>query len=116
MDIVEKEELAHSLGEIKELVDEILPMESSVVRDQILTALMVTTIQEKLMARRIPPPTAAFNQMAGPLRSIAEMGQRQEAAMLTQAASRMVREEDKLSSEAAQGWALETYRYFLSML
>jgi len=117
MDEVERQELLNSLEEIKQLVDEAFPLESSVVRDQVLSMLIATTIQAKIMARQVPPPVVPdFMGMATGLKDALESADKTVAASLTTAASRMVQEEDKLSSEAAQGWAWEAYEYFFRML
>jgi len=111
-----KQELADTLREMKELVDEVLPIESSVVRDQILMTLIASTIQARLMAKQAPPGISDFMGMATGLKDTIESVEETVAASLTTAASRMVREEDKLGSESAQGWAWEAYEYFLRML
>lgn len=117
MNIVERQELADTLKEMKELLDEVLPIESSVVKDQILMTLMASTIQGKLMEKQAPlPGMLDFMGMATGLKEAIESADKTVAASLTMAASRMVQEEDKLGPETAQGWAWEAYQYFLGMI
>jgi|GEM_PF-5639541 len=51
MDERERQELVEALTEVKELVEQSFPLESSVVRDQILGMLAVAVIQTKVLWR-----------------------------------------------------------------
>lgn len=51
MEAREKEEFLEALQEVKELVDTAFPLESSVVRDQVLAMLAVTTLQGAMLKR-----------------------------------------------------------------
>ena len=110
MDALEREEILNSIMEIKELVDEVLPTESSVVRDQILSMLVVSTIQAKLMAKFAPPAVAQgqfdvnqlVQQSSNMLFSSQQLEKEKTAAILTQVAAKKGKE-----------WAWEAYEDFL---
>jgi hypothetical protein len=116
MDMMEKQELIETLREMKDLVDEALPLESSVVRDQVLMALMVNAIQAKLMARQFPVRKLDFAELAARLKDsfVATA-----AATLCTAAVRLVPEKEKekyTTFNSAQDEVWETYQHFLRKL
>jgi hypothetical protein len=51
MDEKEKDEFLTALQEVKELVDTAFPLESTVVRDQVLAMLAVTTLQGAMLKK-----------------------------------------------------------------
>lgn len=120
MDTLERQELLNSVEEIKELVDEAFPLESSVVRDQVLSMLIATTIQAKLMGKYGPQTIAQgqfdFNQLIAQGKELIteykELEQRKMALTLTQVASEMTKQ---LSPETGKEWAWETFQHFLKM-
>ena len=117
MDTREKQELADALLEMKELVDEVLPLESSVVRDQILMALMANTIQAKFLAKQMPQmPPPDFMAAASKMKDAIGVTDKTVAATLVAAVSRLVPEGDKAGLSPAREWVWGTYKCFLKEL
>ena len=114
MDTREKQELADALLEMKELIDEVFPIESSVVRDQVLIMLMASAVQAKFAAKHALPPMFDFTEMAAKLKDVAGSAEKTVAATLVAAASRLAPKRD--SPESAEMWAWETFQYILERL
>jgi hypothetical protein len=116
MDTREKQELADALLEMKELIDEVLPIESSVVRDQVLVMLMASAVQAKFAAKHAAPlpPMLDFTEMATKLKDAAGSTEKTVAATLVAAASRLSPKRD--SPESAEMWAWEAFQYILERL
>ena len=116
MDTREKQELADALLEMKELIDEVLPIESSVVRDQVLIMLMASAVQAKFAAKHASPlpPMFDFMEMAAKLKDAAGSAEKTVAATLVAAASRLAPKRD--SPESAGEWAWGAFQYFLEQL
>ena len=112
MDAVDREEIINTIMEVKELVDEVLPMESSVLRDQILSMLVVSVIQGKFMEKFVPPtvPTAQsqfdlnqlVQQSSNLLFGSMQLENEKTAAILTQVAA-----------QKGEEWTWKTYDDFL---
>lgn len=118
----EKQELAADLSDIKDLVDEFLPLESSVVRDQILASLVAIRFQARFLPAQASSQVgeqvtnslmSAYESYA---KGAAQAANRTVAAQLTEATSRMVKEEEKVSSKSARRMVKNTYQGFLKML
>jgi hypothetical protein len=103
MDIMKKQELADILREMKELVDEVMPLESSVIREQILMVLIANAIQVKL-EKQLPP---SFMKTAVTLKAV----DKAVAAVLTMAEARL-----RKSGDADEMWVWTTYKWYLERL
>ena len=103
MDTKEKQELADALMEMKELVDDVMPIESSVIRDQVLIMLMASVVQAKFAARSLLSPMPGIAEVAANLKDAAGSTEKTVAAMLVAAASRVAPKWD--STESAKEWA-----------
>ena len=67
MDAKEKEEYLEALQEVKELVDTAFPLESTVVRDQVLAMLAAATLRGVMLGRWAGPrgePLFGFRHLA----------------------------------------------------
>ena len=113
MDAVEREEIFNAVIEMKELVDGVLPLESSILRDQILSMLVVSLIQAKLMAKFAPQTVAEarfdLDQLTQQLSNVFLSSKLLEiekiAAILTQVAA-----------EKGEEWTWLTYQGFLGKI
>ena len=114
MDTREKQELADALMEMKELVDDVMPIESSVIRDQVLIMLMASAVQAKFAAKHPLPPMFDFTEMATNLKDAAGSTEKTVASMLVAAASRVAPKWD--STESAREWAWGAFENILERL
>jgi len=113
MDKAARQELLSSIMEVKNLVDEVLPLESSILKDQILAMLVVSLVQGKIMEKFAPQAVAAgqfdlnrfLEQLGRILASYKQLEREKTAAALTQVAAHKGKE-----------WAWKTHEDFLKRL
>jgi hypothetical protein len=117
MDEKEKEEFLEALEEVKELVDNAFPLESSVVRDQVLAMLAVTTLQGAMLKRLIGSPAAGtqfdFRRVLDWLNTMfAEYKVIQHENVIVQR-ERIAARLTAIAAQKGKEWAWEAYQEFM---
>jgi len=116
MDEKEKEEFLEALGEVKELVDNAFPLESSVVRDQVLAMLAVTTLQGAMLKKLTRAPAEVqfdFRRVLDWLNTMfAEYKVIQHENVIVQR-ERIAARLTAIAAQKGKEWAWEAYHEFI---
>lgn len=109
MDMNEKEELLEALEEVKQLVEAAFPLESSVVRDQVLSMLAAMTIQGAMMRKLARAPA----EMQFDLRYVLDWLKLlfDEYRVITR--ENVAAQLTKVAADKGKEWAWEAYQEFI---
>jgi hypothetical protein len=119
MDEKEKNEFLTALQEVKELVDTAFPLESTVVRDQVLSMLAVTTLQGAMLRKLARAPAEMqfdFSHLAdwlGVLLAEYKVIQHENRIAQWQIVAAQLTE---IAAQKGKEWAWEVYQEFKGSL
>jgi hypothetical protein len=109
MNARDKEELLESLEEMKELVDAAFPLESSVVRDQVLSMLAAMTIQGAMMRKLTSTPA----EMQFDFRHVLDWLKLRFDEYRVIMRENMAAQLTKVAADKGKEWAWEAYQEFI---
>jgi len=113
MDEAERQELVTSIMEVKKLVDEVLPLESSILRDQILAMVVVSLIQAKLMAKFAPQTVATAQvDLNSVVRQLGQLFVKYERLEREKTATALT----QVAAHKGKEWAWKTHEDFMKRL
>ena len=116
MDEKEKEEFLETLEDVKELVDSAFPLESTVVRDQVLAMLAATTLQGAMLKKVSGSPAGMQFDFRRVLDWLSTMFAEYKAIQRENVIMQRERIAAQLTGIAAQKgkqWAWEAYQEFI---